>query len=189
MAKIKFFDTETTGLPDWKEPSEAPQQPHLVQLAAILVDTVTMQEMSLIDNVIIKPDGWVIEPDMIHGISHEQAMDVGIPEVEALDMYLDLYRQCELRVAHNTTFDNRIMRIAMKRYRPDLVADDEWKAKDRYHCTMLEYSKVYGGKWPKLEEAYERLMGKKLEGAHTAMADTRACMDVYFALQAMKVAA
>lgn len=24
------YDTETTGLPDWHQPSDAPQQPHLV---------------------------------------------------------------------------------------------------------------------------------------------------------------
>lgn len=183
-----FFDTETTGLPDWKEPSEAPHQPHLVQLSAILTGA-DRTEKGIINNVIIKPDGWVIEPDMIHGITHEQAMDVGIPEIDALDMFLALHQQASLRVAHNTTFDNRIIRIALKRYRPDLISDDDWKAKDRYYCTMVEYAKVYGCKWPKLEEAYEKLCAKKLEGAHTAMADTRACMEAYFALAALKQAA
>jgi DNA polymerase III subunit epsilon len=33
---LLFFDTETTGLPDFRAPSDAPQQPHLVQLACIL---------------------------------------------------------------------------------------------------------------------------------------------------------
>lgn len=29
-----FFDTETTGLPLFSEPSEDPRQPHIVQIAA-----------------------------------------------------------------------------------------------------------------------------------------------------------
>jgi len=184
-----FFDTETTGLPEWKLPSEDAAQPHLVQLASILVDDQTREQKARLD-VIIRPDGWIIPEDVaaIHGITTERAMDEGIPEVDALDMYLDLYKICHLRAAHNTTFDNRIIRIALKRYRPDLVSDEEWKDKNLYFCTMLEYSKVYGGKWPKLEEAYEKLLGKKLEGGHNAMVDTVACMDIYFALQAIKAA-
>lgn len=178
-----FFDTETTGLPLFKEPSDDPRQPHLVQLAAILVND-AREEVALIDNVIIKPDGWEIpaEVSAIHGITHEMAMDVGIPEIEALDMFMDMHKQCGLRVAHNTTFDNRLIRIALKRYRPDLIADDEWKDNSKYYCTMIEYRKIHGGKQPKLEEAYEKLTGKNLENAHTAMADTRACMDIFFLL-------
>jgi len=32
---ILFYDTETTGLPDFKAPSDAPHQPRIIQLAVI----------------------------------------------------------------------------------------------------------------------------------------------------------
>lgn len=187
MSLIKFFDTETTGIPDWKQPSEDPIQPHMVQLCCILADSETQEVASELD-VIIRPDDWIITPEMtaIHGITHERAMDEGIPEAEALEQYLAAYQQADLRVAHNTTFDNRIIRIALKRYQPERISDDEWKDKARYYCTMTEHSKRFGGKWPKLEEAYEALTGKKLEGAHNALFDARACMEIYFALKALE---
>ncbi|MEA3044540.1 MAG: polymerase subunit epsilon [Sphingomonadales bacterium] len=30
---ILGYDTETTGLPAWHDPSDAPHQPHVIQLA------------------------------------------------------------------------------------------------------------------------------------------------------------
>lgn len=36
--KAIVYDTETTGLPLFSQPSEDPRQPHIVQLAAIVVD-------------------------------------------------------------------------------------------------------------------------------------------------------
>ena len=41
-----FFDTETTGLPLFKEHSEHPSQPHIVQLAACLVDLDTRKTIA-----------------------------------------------------------------------------------------------------------------------------------------------
>lgn len=81
MKPLFFYDTETTGLPDFKAPSEAPQQPHIIQLAAILVNPETRKTISSMD-VIIRPNGWTIPDDIakIHGITTEHAMDVGIPE-------------------------------------------------------------------------------------------------------------
>lgn len=182
------FDTETTGLPDWKLPSESEHQPHLVQLAAILCDDETREIQEQLD-VIIKPDGWVIpdEASEIHGITTERAMDEGIPEAEALDAFINLYKKCSLRVAHNTTFDNRVIRIALKRYTPDLISDDEWKDKSTYFCTLMNARKIMGGKsGHTLAEAYLHFTGKELQDAHTAMADAKACMDIYWEIKGSK---
>ena len=183
--KILTWDTETTGLPLWKEPSDSVNQPHLVQLAALLVDSETTKTSNMM-NVIIKPDGWIIPQETIdiHGITNEQAMDEGIPESEALHMFLELYRRCDLRVAHNTTFDNRMIRIALKRYLPDLISDEEWKNKEKYYCTLINFRKLIGGKsGHTLGEAYKHFTGEELEGAHDALVDVNACLKVYWGLK------
>jgi DNA polymerase III epsilon subunit-like protein len=81
---LNVFDTETTGFPLFKEPSDDPRQPHLVDIAALLHDELG----NLVDSfeAIIRPDGWTIpdEAAAIHGITNEMAMDMGIPEAEAL---------------------------------------------------------------------------------------------------------
>lgn len=179
------FDSETNGMPLWKEPSESEGQPHLVQLAALLVDANSREIKEQMD-VIIRPDGWEIAQEMtdIHGITNEQAMDEGIPEPEALDMFIELYRQCSLRISHNTTFDNRMIRIALKRFRPDLIPDDEWKDKGRYYCTLMNARKIMGGnKGHTLAEAYKYFTGEDLENAHSAMDDAKGCLAVYWAIQ------
>ena len=182
MKPILFFDTETTGLPDWNVPSDDECQPHIVELAALLVDPKSMNSLASL-GVIVRPDGWVIPDETIevHGISNEKAAEEGISEKDALEMFLALYSKSSIRVAHNTTFDNRIIRIALKRHLPDAVSDEQWKDKSSYHCTMIDHSKTHGGKWPKLQEAYKFHFGVDFEDAHRAMSDVKACMKVYFA--------
>lgn len=89
---ILVFDSETNGFPLWKERSEDPRQPHIVQLGAILCDEDTQEIIEELD-VIIKPDGWEItkETSDIHGITQEMALDVGIPEKEAVERFVELY--------------------------------------------------------------------------------------------------
>ncbi len=192
MNTALFLDTETTGLPAWKEPSDSDAQPHLVQLGAILADLDTGNVIASMD-VIIKPDDWTI-PDVtieVHGITNELALDVGIPEEKALDMLLSLWiggrtDNFHRRVAHNRTFDQRIIRIACKRYQATPVAE-EWANKDNFDCSMLMARKAMKG-LPEagggsLASAHLHFCGKEIEGAHNAIVDARACMDVYLAMQ------
>jgi len=189
MSLIICFDTETTGLPDWKSPSEADHQPHLVQLAAHVVNTENWKVIQSMD-VIIRPDGWEIpeEVSAIHGITTEHAKQVGIPEKLALDMFLELWGG-RLQVAHNTTFDRRIIRIATKRYSTEEVINC-WQ-ECGYECTGLLSKPImqmppygrYGYKMPKLSEAYLHFTGNELQDAHTAIADVNACLEVYKAIK------
>lgn len=202
MSKALFFDSETTGLPLFSEPSEHPDQPHIVQLAGCLVDLDTRTTLASFD-VIIRPDGWEIpaEVSAIHGITTEMAMDLGVPEAQAVDMFLALWGN-RPRIAHNESFDARIVRIAIKRHldmRDEKLLvqlSDEWKA-GQAECTArmttpicrlppTEKMRLAGRntpKTPKLTEAYRHFFGEEFENAHSALADVRACMDVYFAVK------
>jgi DNA polymerase III subunit epsilon len=163
----------------------------LVQLAGILCNEDTREVIDTID-VIIKPNGWVITPEnaAIHGTTHEIAEANGIDEAQAIQRFLEM---CEgaTRVAHNRTFDQRIIRIGMKRYGHSEAALELWAQSENHRCTMLQAKPImkmepknrYGFKSPKLSEAFKYFTGNDLEDAHTAMADAHACMLVYWAMR------
>ncbi len=198
MNRVVFYDSETSGLPLWKQPSEHPDQPHIVQLGACLVDIDTRKVLSTID-VMCKPDGWLIPNDVaeIHGITTEMAGDLGVPESLAVEMLLDMVSD-RTRIAHNESFDARIVRIAcMRHFEPSQA--DAW-AEGPYECTAqlatpimrippTDRRKAAGFnkfKTPNLREAVLHFTGKPLENAHSALADVRGCMDVWFAIKDMQ---
>lgn len=201
MNTALFYDTETSGLPLFKQPSEDPLQPHIVQLGALLVDMDTRKVLSSID-LIIRPEGWTIPDEVaaIHGITTELAAEVGVSESLALGMLLDLWECSDFRVAHNEPFDARIVRIAQSRFDADaLQIWDEAPAQ----CTAKLASPIMQlpptpkmvragfkhHKTPNLREAHQHFIGRPLEGAHSAMADARGCMDVWFAIQDLQARA
>lgn len=201
MSLILFYDTETTGLPLFKEPSEHPDQPHIVQLAAALVDTDTRKTISSID-VIIKPESWTIPEEMtaIHGISNELANDVGVPLHEAIDIFLTLWNE-RVRVAHNQSFDARIIRIAQHQIGD--FSDDSlelWKngisdCTQKMATSVLKLppteKMVKAGfnkyKPANLRESYRHFFEVDFDNAHSAMADVNACIAVYFAIKDMEI--
>lgn len=183
---ITFFDTETTGFPLKDRPLDGVAQPHLVQLAAITIDNDQKPVAEV--NILIRPDGWNIpkEASDVHGITQERALRYGVREQAAFGLFSRLVEMSETLVAHNINFDKKIMDICATRYGRQLLPNHL-----AYHCTMISSTNlckipnpVRGGyKWPKLQEVYTFLFGKPFEGAHDAMADIRACMQVYFELK------
>lgn len=208
MNAALFYDTETQGLPDFKAPSEAPHQPHIVQLGARLIDMDTRKSIASMD-VIVKPNGWTIpeEVSKIHGITTEHAMDVGIPEEMAVEMLLAMWAGRPL-IGHNEQFDRRIIRIGIKRFIDPLDTNlvipvsDEWKAA-KGECTCLlatpickipPTAKMKAAGFNKfksanLTEAHLHFTGQPLKDAHSAMADVDGCLAVYWAIKDMETAA
>jgi len=196
-----FFDTETTGLPLFKEPSQDPRQPHIVQLAACLVDLETRKTVASMD-VIVKPEGWNIPDEVaaIHGITTERALAVGLSEVQVVDMFMCLWSG-RTRIAHNQQFDARILRIALLRHFGEGVAE-RWTHGDAM-CTQILATPIVKApptekmlaagrthfKSANLGECVQHFTGRPLVNAHSAMADVLGCMDVFFAIQDLQKAA
>ncbi len=178
---VFVYDTETSGLPEWKIPSDDPKQPHIVQLSGLVADLRTGEILDQMD-VIVKPDGWVITQETIdaHGITNERAEAEGIPEKEAIEMLINM-RGDHKRVAYNKTFDQRIIRIGLKRFFPEDVME-KWHVKEDHDCAMRMAKADMKVKSVKLVDAYEHYTGSKLEGNHNAAVDTMACLDVYTAI-------
>lgn len=208
--KVLCYDTETSGLPEWSKPSEDPCQPRIVQLCAELFDDDSGRVLHSM-NFIIRPDGWTIPDEVaaVHGITTEFAINHGVPIGTALPLFLGLWIRSDIRVAHNESFDMRMVRIEIKRdseLTPDFA--DQWKASPAF-CTQAKSSPILKlpptpkmlaagrrhAKSPNLGEAYEFFTGRPLVNAHDAAVDVAACKAVYLALkrgqtmQAPKVAA
>lgn len=194
--RLLAFDTETTGFPLFKQPSNHVGQPHLVDICARLYS----MEGEFIEEVeaMIYPYDWTIPKSAsdVHGITTEIATINGISEREAVSKFGHIHKKASLRVAHNCAFDDRIMRIAIKRYFGDAAAD-RYKAAPSY-CTaqaskpimrlpptekMLKTNFKNSFKTPNLAEALLFFTGREMEGAHRAKPDAIGCADVYFALQ------
>lgn len=192
-----FYDTETTGLPAFKDPSDAPHQPHIVQFAGALVDGESREVIASID-LIAKPDGWTIPDEVaaIHGITTERALAVGVPEEQIVAMALSLWQQAQVRIGHNEQFDARIVRIGAKRF-SGVVAAEAWKAgiaectatMAKPLCKMPPTDRMRAAnfnsfKTPKLSEAHQILLGYPLEKAHSALGDVDGCRRIYWHIKA-----
>lgn len=191
---LLFFDTETTGFVHDHLPLAHPQQPYLVQLAAILAEE-DGTERALLD-LIVRPDGWTIpkQASDVHGITTELATRVGVPLQVAIAMFSNLARNAEAFVAHNIAFDNKV--IATQLARLNRADPEHWPT--TYHCTKELAAPVVNlpptarmraagftkPKPPTLGECYLHLFGETLEHAHSALVDTRACKRVYLRLKA-----
>lgn len=190
-----FFDTETTGLAVFREPSVHPDQPKLVQLAALFVDLDARKEVASID-LIVTPESWTIpqEAAMVHGITTTLANEVGVNLDTAVFAFRDLIARSSIIVAHNIKFDKIVIEraCAMVNIAYGQEVDDPFDGK-KLICTMLNATNIVKAKskrpmhnadykWPKLEQCSQFFFGKGIEDAHSAIADVRVCKDVFFEL-------
>lgn len=172
-----FFDTETTGLPrSWKAPvTDLDNWPRLVQIAWLLYDKDGTKVRD--GNHIIKPEGFTIPADSanIHGITTARAQTEGIVLEDALLDFAHNIKEATYLVAHNISFDEKI--VGAEFLRKNIANDMSAKKKI---CTMessTDFCAIdgpYGYKWPKLQELHNKLFGVGFTEAHNAAADIAA---------------
>lgn len=188
---VLIFDTETTGLPLWKEPSDHPDQPHVVDISCELWDRDEQTQIEAFNAIV--NIGVPIPPDMtaIHGITDEMAA-AGAPPADVLDTFLHLTKKADIIVGHNVSFDIRMMRIMAAR-----VTGEKWEPMQPTFCTMRKSTNLVkilkpsarfpdDWKWPTLTETVRHFFDEDHGDAHRAMPDCVAARRVYFALQELE---
>jgi len=181
-----FFDTETTGLPkNWKAPvTDLDNWPRLVQIAFLCYDTHGKRISGY--NYIIKPEGFTIPADAskIHGITTERAQKEGHSLVSVLNQLNTLINMATSLVAHNMSFDEKI--IGAELLRNNLPNSLQTKNKI---CTMestTDFCAIngpYGYKWPKLSELHYKLFSTGFDEAHDAAIDITATAKCFWELK------
>ncbi len=178
------FDTETTGL--WKKgmPIGAPEQPRIVQIAALLMEDDGTERMSL--NAIVRQDYVPTGASDIHGITTAISQAIGLNEASVIGVFEEMLFLADTVIAHNGEYDQQVILNALRLL--DGKPSDPFAGKKAF-CTMkastplCKIKGARGYKWPKLTEAHQILLGEGFEGAHDALADVRACTRVYFKIQ------
>jgi DNA polymerase-3 subunit epsilon len=197
-----FFDTETNGFP-----------PHanMTQLGFILTDA----DGNILEKyqAVIKPDGWIVKDKawyLANGYSEEDAIkkggfftdnnistarceEFGIPVYDALRAFQEALKKCQYKVAHNISFDNKIV---YKEIVSAGITKELFQFKKSL-CTMLSTVQFVGafnkwgkpGKLPKLQELHVKLFDEEFVGAHDALDDVKAMVRCFFELQKIGIIA
>lgn len=192
--KIIVFDTETTGLPEGRNPSilETDKWPHIVQISWVLYDTNVSRMLSMQDHII---DCGVPIPEesvRVHGITKSRSERKGVSVSHALDLFDADLQQADMVVAHNVSFDKRVVMVEAIRNKRKQYFTRDGVRKPEY-CTMknskdickIERNNAKGEvyyKYPTLSELHDRLFGFVPGGTHDSMADVLICMRCYLLL-------
>jgi len=177
MRKILFFDTETTGLPQFYNApiTQVNNWPRLVQLA--FIEYYEDGTLAANHNYIIKPVGFSIPRDAthIHRITNEQAQTEGRDLTQVLDIFVNAITESSILIAHNFDFDRNIVGAEFVRKefdtKPILTKRSFCTMKNKDIVNFCRISGKNGYKWPKLEELHYKLFNQKFSDTHDASID------------------
>lgn len=172
MKDIVCFDVETTGL--------SQKEDFIIQLSMIKID----QSFNKIDSKswYIKPvHKYEIKTTAIekHGITKEFLEENGVSLKDIAQEILDFIEGCDFLTYNGNSFDIGFLYKDLKLVGYDL----NMEGRTCYDAFLL-YKMMYPST---LEAVYKRCTGKDLEGAHNAINDVEATIDVYKYLRELNV--
>lgn len=165
---LLYFDTATTGLWRWKAPVDAPEQPQIVRLAALLATP---------EGEAVERFCWLIRPlpawppiereaTAFHGIDQHTADTQGRSLGPVMARFETLLDRAAHLVAHNAVFHWRVIHRAWQAMHHEPIT----LPTPSLVCTMREAADVVQvrlqgnaqWKWPSLNEAYTHFAGRAL---------------------------
>jgi len=182
-----FFDTETSDLIKFKFPNSHPSQPWIVQLAAVLVGPEAPTQT--ISTLITSEDFPMSKGAQdVHKITTNMSDIYGLQAGMAFELFIHLCERANNIIAHNISFDWRLITILATRLGSEALTDLKYLSATPKICTMKASTALCkfpfpsgrsGYKWPKLEELYYYLFQEHLSGAHDALVDVQATIRCY----------
>ncbi|RMG85128.1 MAG: 3'-5' exonuclease [Bacteroidetes bacterium] len=181
-----FFDVSANGQPkSWKASLTDPfNWPRLVHLSWLMYNK--DRELIASSDDLIKPEGFEIsvETEQKAQITHQDAVEKGVPLKEALLRFKDAVEKAEYVIAHNMKFNEGVVTAEFYRKNiPHLLGSS-----DKY-CLMQEATwycklpgKTGGYKWPTLQEIHTKIFNSRYTNANNALGDVSACVVCFFAL-------
>jgi len=194
--KVLVFDTETTGLPEENNVSilDTFRWPYIVQLSFIYYDSEINDVIDYYDNVIKLPDNITIPEDStkIHGITNEIMREKGINIKTALKKFNDTLKDCDIVIAHNISFDKRMIMVECIRNKITQYFTRGQNKKPEF-CTMKNSKNIckikminFKGeeyfKTPKLSELYSFIFKEEPKNLHNSFVDVLLCLRSYFVI-------
>ncbi len=181
-----FFDVETAGQPkNWKAPhTDTFNWPRMVRIAWIVFNE--ERKPTALHNYIIKPEGFEIpiESEQIHKISTAVAAMEGTKLEEVLNKFAEDVKKVKYVVAHNLHHDENVLgaEFARKGIEHQLFLAERYciMREGTYFCRLKGRGGKY--KWPKLNELYLKLFGKKIIQLENPEIDAKASAVCFFRL-------
>lgn len=203
--RILVFDTETTGLPTYRNASvsDSDAWPHIVQWSWIVFDMKKQAIVSIHDHIMRLPTNKSIpeESTKIHGITNERMRKEGRFFKDVYSQFVADYETCNYLVAHNLEFDRKM--IEAECFRNHLPVNSIWTRKRlTEYCTMkrskalcgmkgtYQYGKDKGKqyiRYPKLIELHQTLFDTEsnkttLNNLHNSMMDILVCFRCFYVI-------
>lgn len=191
--KVLIFDVETTGLMTDRNASitDTDKWPYIVQLSYLIYDT-ALNKITLINDNIIRLPKNIVMSDIcinIHGITNEKSNQFGVDIRYALINFNEYLKKVDCIVAHNISFDKRLIMVECIRNNIKQNFTTNGIKKMEY-CTMkngidickLESTTLSGKKYfkfPKLSELYYHYFKVIPEGLHNSKKDILVCLRCY----------
>ena len=187
--RVLVFDTETTGvIPKAYLPID--KMPYIVQLAFMLYDTKTNDVIKNFNQIIKIPEHVEIPEGAsnVHGIYKNDTQTKGIDISYAIQQFKTAYFEADLVVAHNITFDNRMIMFECERLKIPCFLLEEVSyctMKHSLHVTKIVATNFKGKKYiknPKLEELHKHYFGFVPKNLHDAFIDLLVCLRCFVKL-------